>query len=123
MPSPKPTETELAILRVLWELGPSTVKQVHQALDREGELGYTATLKLMQTMHDKGLLRRDESQRAHRYTAVEARRQTQKTLLGDFVERVFSGSGFDLVQMALQHRKLSAQERSELQALLHKEKP
>lgn len=123
--APKPTGTELAILRALWELGPATVKQVHQRLgrEREGEpVGYTTVLKMMQTMHDKGLLRRDESERSHVYSPAHAKASIQKGLVGDFMERVFAGSALDLVQAAISSRRLSAQEKAELRALLA-EKP
>ncbi len=119
---PIPTDTELEILRALWELGPSTVKQVHQRLGQGRDLGYTTVLKMMQTMHDKGLLLRDDSERAHRYWPLEAKARTQKALLGDFLDRVFSGSAGELVQMALGGRKLSPEDRAELKALLE-EKP
>lgn len=123
--APRPTGTELAILRALWELGPSTVKQVHQHLGRErdGEpVGYTTALKMMQTMHDKGLLRRDESERSHVYSTAQAKASVQKGLVGDFMERVFAGSALDLVQAAISSRKLSPKEKAELRTLL-KEKP
>ncbi len=116
---PKPTDAELGILRTLWELGGSaTVKEVHAQQAAGRDLGYTAVLKLMQTMHDKGLLVRDDSERAHRYWPVLAKQRTQRMLLGDFMDRVFSGSAGELIQMALHGRKLSATERAELKALL-----
>lgn len=121
-PLPKPTESELEILGVLWRLGPSTVKQVHQELSKERDLGYTAALKLMQTMLDKGLLSRDDSERAHRYWPLEAKARTQKALLGDFMERVFAGSAGDLVQMALKGRRLHPDEKEALRALLGEKK-
>lgn len=118
----RPTDTELVVLRALWELGPSTVKQVHQHLieagEREKDLGYTTVLKMMQTMHDKGLLLRDESERAHAYRPSEPKGRTQKHLVGHMVERVFGGSAGELVQMALQGRRLSAKEKAALRALL-----
>ena len=121
-PLPKPTETELAILRALWSLGPATVKQVHQhlieAMGRDRELGYTTVLKMMQTMHDKGLLRRDDSERAHTYRPAEPMGRTQKALVGDFVDRVFAGSAGELVQLALQGRRLDAKEKAALRAML-----
>lgn len=123
--APKPTGTELAILRALWELGPATVKQVHQRLnlEREGEpVGYTTVLKMMQTMHDKGLLRRDESARSHVYSTAQAKASVHKGLVGDFMERVFAGSALDLVQAAISSRKLSPKDKAELRALL-KENP
>ena len=123
MSAPRPTEAELSILQVLWERGPATVKEVHQALTREREMGYTASLKLMQTMFDKGLLHRDDSERAHRYWPVVAKDRTQKALLGDFLDKVFAGSAPDLVQMALQGRRLKAEEKEALKALLQEKRP
>ncbi len=124
-PLPKPTETELAILRALWSLGPATVKQVHQHLiaemGRDRELGYTTVLKMMQTMLEKGLLQRDDSEKAHTYRPTEAKGRTPKALVGDFVDRVFAGSAGELVQMALQSRRLSAKEKAALKALLDEE--
>lgn len=120
--SPKPTESELEILGVLWRLGPGTVKQVHQELAKDRDLGYTAALKLMQTMHDKGLLLRDDSERAHRYWPKEPQARTQKALLGDFMDRVFAGSAGDLVQMALKGRRLNAGEKEALRALLEEKR-
>lgn len=117
-PGPKPTEAEVGILQVLWELGPSSVKEVYARVGRERALGYTAVLKLMQTMLDKGLLERDESERAHRYWPAQAKTRTQKTLLGDFMNRVFAGSAGELVQMALQGRRLSPEEKTALRELI-----
>ena len=116
--APKPTEAEVGILQVLWELGPSSVKEVYARVGQERELGYTAVLKLMQTMLDKGLLARDESERAHRYWPAQAKSKTQKSLLGDFMNRVFAGSAGELVQMALQGRKLRPEEKAVLRELL-----
>ena len=117
-PAPKPTEAEVGILHVLWELGPSSVKDVYARVGQERALGYTAVLKLMQTMLDKGLLERDESERAHRYWPAQAKSKTQRALLGDFMNRVFAGSAGDLVQMALQGRRLRPDEKSALRELL-----
>ena len=115
---PKPTETELVILRALWELGPATVRQVHEELGQDRHLGYTTVLKMMQTMHDKGLLLRDESNRSHVYAPAEEQRRMQRSLVADFMEKVFAGSALELVQTALQERRLSAAEKAELQKLL-----
>jgi predicted transcriptional regulator len=119
-PLPKPTETELLILQALWELGPATVRQVHEHLGQDQ--GYTTVLKMMQTMHGKGLLRRDESSRSHVYAPSEDRGRMQRSLMAEFMDKVFSGSALDLVQAALQGRKLSAKEKAEIQKLL-KDKP
>ena len=96
---PRPTDSELAILRVLWERGPSTVRQVHEAL--VGETGYTTTLKLMQIMADKGLVTRNESARTHVYSASAGEEQTQRLLVKDLVDRAFGGSSAALVLRAL----------------------
>jgi BlaI family penicillinase repressor len=98
---PRPTEGELAILTVLWERGPSTVRQVHEALSGTRETGYTTTLKLMQIMADKGLVKRNETARTHVYAAVAGEEQTQRVLVKDLVDRAFGGSAATLVLRAL----------------------
>ncbi len=118
-PLPRPTDGELAILRVLWSRGPSTVREVHTELKRAEETGYTTTLKLMQIMAEKGLVARDESQRTHIYKAVLGREQTQRQFLGDLLDRVFNGSTQQLVMQALSSRKASAEELAEIRQLLH----
>lgn len=100
-PQPRPTDAELAILRVLWERGASTVRQVHEALAGTRETGYTTTLKLMQIMADKGLVTRNETARTHVYTASAGEEQTQKQLVRDLVDRAFGGSAAQLVLRAL----------------------
>lgn len=112
----KPTEAELAILRVLWRRGPSTVKGVHEAL--ASPTGYTTTLKLLQIMADKGLVLRDESQRAHLYRARLAEEQTEGQLVGDLLDRVFDGSASRLVLRALSSRPASTDELAEIRRLL-----
>ena len=112
----KPTEAELAILRVLWRRGPSTVKEVHEAL--AAPTAYTTTLKLLQIMTDKRLVLRDESQRAHRYRARLAEAQTEGQLVGDLLDRVFDGSASRLVQRALSARPASTDELAEIRRLL-----
>ncbi|MBI1788215.1 MAG: BlaI/MecI/CopY family transcriptional regulator [Acidobacteria bacterium] len=101
MPLPRPTDGELEILRVLWQRGPSTVREVHDELRQSRPLGYTTVLKLMQIMTEKGLVRRDEEQRAHVYAARHARERTQRQLVRDLLERVFEGSAARLVMHAL----------------------
>src|SRR4051794_18720760 len=96
-PLKRPTDAELTILRVLWERGPSTVREVHDALTGAGgQGGYTTTLKLMQIMADKGLLTRNEAQRAHVYAPTEPRERTQRQLVGELVQRAFGGSPVQL---------------------------
>ena len=98
---PRPTDAELAILRVLWERGASTVRQVHEVLADTRDTGYTTTLKLMQIMADKGLVTRNETERTHVYTASAAQEQTQRQLVQDLVDRAFGGSAAQLVMRAL----------------------
>jgi predicted transcriptional regulator len=111
-----PTDSELGILRVLWERGPSTVREVHEAL-QDGS-GYTTILKLMQIMTEKGLVVRDESQRAHVYSARATQQKTQRQLVTDLVERAFGGSPAQLAMQALSSKKTSPQELAELRRLL-----
>jgi predicted transcriptional regulator len=117
--TPKPTAAELDLLRVIWRLGPSTVKQVHEARQRERpELTYATVLRLLQIMHGKGLLSRDESQRSHVYAAAQAQGSLQTNLLKDLIQKAFSGSGKDLVMAALRGGHVSEQERREIQRFL-----
>jgi BlaI family transcriptional regulator, penicillinase repressor len=113
----KPTDAELAILRVLWERGPSTVRQVHEALATR-ETGYTTTLKLMQIMADKGLVTRNEAARTHVYSAIAGEAQTQQQLLRDLVDRAFGGSAAALVLRALSADDTSESELREIRRLI-----
>jgi predicted transcriptional regulator len=115
---PRPTDTELAILRVLWERGPSTVRDVHEALSTSHETGYTTILKLMQIMTEKGLVVRDESQRAHVYEPRYSQQRTQRQLLSDLVDRAFGGSPASLVMQALSGRKATSEELTALREML-----
>jgi BlaI family penicillinase repressor len=121
---PRPTDAELAILRVLWPLGPSTVRQVHEALARR-ETGYTTTLKLMQIMAEKGLVLRDESARTHVYSAKVSEADTQAQLVKDLMERAFGGSAKALVMRALTAEETSREELREIRKLIDdaREKP
>ena len=121
-PLNRPTDVELSILRALWDLGPATVRQVHEVLTAERDLAYTAVLKMMQTMVDKGLLQRDETGRSHIYRPSQAREHTLKHLVDDLLERAFGGSALDLLAMALASRKLDAREREEITQMLAKAK-
>ena len=114
----RPTEAELEILRVLWERGPSTVRQVHESLAAARDTGYTTTLKLMQIMADKGLVTRDESSRTHIYTARMSQETTQRQLVTDLVDRAFGGSAAELVLRALSSHKTSAEELGEIRKLI-----
>ena len=115
---PKPTAGELDLLRVIWRLGPATVKDVHAAWMRERpELTYATVLRLMQVMHGKGLLLRDESQRSHVYAAAHAQNALQTNLLRELIQKAFSGSGKDLVLAALSEH-VSDKEREEIRRFL-----
>ena len=116
--TPRPTPAELAILRVLWRQGPSTVREVHASLERERATGYTTMLKLLQIMTEKGLVRRDEAARAHVYAAAVAEEQTQKRLVRDLLDRAFGGSAATLVMHALSARKASPAELARIRELL-----
>jgi predicted transcriptional regulator len=118
-PDPKkPTNAEVAILRVLWSRGPSTVREVATAMGREA--AYTTVLKLMQNMTDKRLVRRDESARTHVYAAAQPEEQTQKQLVTDMLDQVFNGSAAKLIMQALAARDTSPQELAEIRKLLDK---
>ena len=116
--NPGPTDGELAILQVLWEHGPSTVRQVIEELSGQRGTGYTTTLKLMQIMFEKGLLKRDDSQHAHVYRAVVTRKSTQRKTLGRAMDQLFDGSAQQLVLQALSARKSSPEELAEIRRLL-----
>ena len=114
----KPTASELDILHVLWDRGPSTVRDVHAALSEKRDLGYTTVLKLMQIMTVKGLVRRNEEQRAHVYEACLPAEKTKRQLAAGTLERVFEGSASQLMLHALAGRRSSKQEIAELRRLL-----
>ena len=115
---PKPTPAELELLRALWSLGPATVKDVHAARQKERpDITYATVLRLMQVMHGKGLLLRDESQRSHVYRAVQKPEALRTGLLGDLIQRAFAGSGKDLVMAALKGH-VSDEEREEIRRYL-----
>lgn len=115
---PRPTDSELAILRVLWEQGPATVRQVHLVLDRIRPTGYTTVLKLLQIMTDKGLVTRDKSERSHVYTARLSADQTQRQLVRDLLDRAFGGSAAQLVMRALDTVAASPDELRQIRDLL-----
>ncbi len=114
----KPTESELEVLQILWETGGSTVRFVNDKLNEHREVGYTTTLKIMQLMHEKGLLHRDDSERSHLYTAQYSREVAQKTFLDRLTETVFGGSAMRLVMQALGNRKTSTSELDEIKKLI-----
>jgi len=117
-PSPQPTEVELAILRALWDRGPSSVRQVHEALSGSRDTGYSTTLKMMQVMFDKGLLRRDESVRPQVYRPAQPEARTQTQMVDDLIQKVFGGSARKLVLRAVQSEQVSAEELAEIRKLL-----
>jgi BlaI family penicillinase repressor len=115
---PRPTDAELAILRILWAQGSCTVRQVHDALSRERPAAYTTALKMLQIMTEKGLVRRDESERTHIYQSRLTEEQTQRQLVRDLLDRAFGGSASKLVLQALSARRASQEELSEIRKLL-----
>ena len=117
MQSP-PTASELAILQLLWDNGPLTVRQVHDTVAEEREVGYTTTLKTMQVMFERGFLTREPQGRGHLYAAAIAKEDTQDELLDNFLDRAFGGSVKGLVMRALGNRKTSRKDIKELKALI-----
>ena len=115
----RPTDRELAILRILWDNGPSTVREVNEIMNEDEDTGYTTTLKLMQIMIDKGLLRRDDSQFKHIYQPALTEEKAQKQLFGDLLDKAFSGSAEKLVMRALSAKKVSAKELARIKILLN----
>lgn len=115
---PKPTASELEILRILWAKGPSTVREVLASLNEKKSLGYTGVLKLLQIMTAKGTVRRDESNRAHVYEARRPADQTKRQLAGDMLQRVFEGSASQLMLHVLAGKRASPQEIEELRRIL-----
>jgi len=115
---PRPTNAELEILTVLWSIGPATVREVYDAISRRRPAEYSTTLKFMQIMADKGLLLRNEKQRAHVYEAAKPREWTQRQLAGDLLDRAFSGSAKALLVGALSARKIKKDELAELRRFL-----
>ena len=114
----KPTDAELAILKVLWDQGPSTVRQILGVLEKERPTGYTTVLKLLQIMTDKGLVTRDENQRTHVYATSNSESHTQRQLIGELARRAFDGSSARLAMHALSSKPASPEEISELRRLL-----
>lgn len=123
MPTPRPTEAELKILKILWELGPAPVKEVHAALARQQDYTYTGALRMLQVMFEKGLVLRDESSRSHVYRAAHPREAMEKGLVADLRDRLFGGSALALVQAALQAGTVDEAEKAAIRRLLGKDKP
>ncbi len=117
---PKPTESELEILRILWQDGPATVRHVHERLLQHKDAGYTTTLKLMQIMAEKGFVKRDETARTHVYEVAVSEADTQKQLLDRFLETAFGGSAAKLVMQALGNHRTSREELDAIRQLLDK---
>src|SRR6478609_6252003 len=115
---PRPTDAELAILRILWERGRCTVRQVHEALSRERPAAYTTALKMLQIMTEKGLVRRDETDRTHVYQPKLTEEQTQRQLVRDLVDRAFGGSATKLVMQALSAKRATPEELGEIRKLI-----
>ncbi|RYY59904.1 MAG: BlaI/MecI/CopY family transcriptional regulator [Chitinophagaceae bacterium] len=115
----KPTESELEILQILWTRGIATVREVHEELASTKDVGYTTTLKLMQIMNEKGLVKRDDSMRTHVYQAAVNKEKTQKHLLGKMIDSLFGGSSTQLVIQALGENKANPEEIEKIQALLN----
>lgn len=115
----KPTESELEILQIIWEKGLATVREVHEELAKSKDVGYTTTLKLMQIMHEKGLVKRDESMRTHVYQAAVNKEKTQKHLLSKMIDTLFGGSSTQLVLQALGEQKATPEELEQIQTLLN----
>jgi BlaI family transcriptional regulator, penicillinase repressor len=117
----KPTESELEILQIIWSRGLATVREVHEELAKTKDVGYTTTLKLMQIMHEKGIVKRDDSMRTHVYQAAVNKERTQKHLLNKFIDSLFGGSPTQLVIQALGegNQKASPEELERIQTLLN----
>ena len=115
---PNPTNAEFEILRVLWHRGPSTVREVHESLEGDRQVGYTTVLKLLQIMAEKGLVTRDESARSHVYRAAVTEEATTRRMVSDLLDRAFEGSALRLVMQALAARPASREELQRIRALL-----
>ena len=115
----KPTESELEILQVLWKKSSATVRDVHEELSKHKDVGYTTTLKLMQIMHEKGIVKRDDSVRTHVYQSAVNKENTQKHLLNKMIDNLFGGSTTQLVLQALGENKATPEEIEKIQSLLN----
>ena len=118
MTQPKPTESELEILNILWEKGASTVREIHEVLEQTKGSGYTTTLKLLQIMHDKKLVKRDASSKTHIYRANISQEDTQGQMLKKMIDTVFNGSAMDMVMQALGKHKASKDELEQIRQYL-----
>ncbi len=116
----KPTASELEILAVLWEKNEATVREVYETINARKPTGYTTVLKTMQIMREKGLVERDDANKAHIFRAVEAQTETQKNLVADLIEKVFRGSALKLVQHVLEAKPASAEELKKIRKMIKK---
>jgi predicted transcriptional regulator len=116
--SPQPTEVELQILRILWELGPSPVREIHKRLEADKGTNYSTTVKMLAVMLQKGLVKRDEQAQPHVYRAVLSREKAGKRMLSDLIDKVYEGSAMSLVLQALSSRRATQAERDEIRRLL-----
>ena len=119
-PSTQPTDVELAILQVIWERGPSTVREIHEALEPERQVGYSTTLKMIQVMHAKGLLKRDDSVRPQQYRAVTSRARTQKRMIDNLVEKAFGGAASQMLVQALSTKRLDPDELARIKEVIER---
>ena len=114
----KPTEAELSLLNILWQMGPATVRQIHEAVSTTHKTGYTTVLKILQIMHEKSLVIRDETNRAHVYTAANSETFTQSSLIKDLISKAFGGSTSKLVMRAIDE-STSAEDINDIRQLLN----
>ena len=121
-PTIRPSDGELAILRVLWSRGPATVRDVHTELSKDRDMGYTTVLKLMQIMVEKGLVERDERARSHTYSPLQGEAETQRCLLKELLQKAFAGSRRELVLQALEAEPASDEELDDIRKMLNEAK-
>jgi len=121
--NPIPSNSELEILHVLWRKGPQTVRQIHPALRRKREIGYTTVLKTLQVMTEKGLVARDEAERSHVYRAAVPEKSVKRRVVSDLLERVFEGSAANLVLQALSAKRASPEHSRRIRKLLNEQSP
>ena len=121
--NPIPSNSELEILHVLWRKGPQTVRQIHPALRRKREIGYTTVLKTLQVMTEKGLVTRDEAERSHVYRAAVPEKSVKRRVVSDLLDRVFEGSAANLVLQALSTRRASPEDIRRIRKLLNEQTP
>lgn len=114
----KPTEAELSLLNILWQMGPATVRQIHEAVSKTNKTGYTTVLKILQIMHEKSLVIRDETNRAHIYTAANSETHTQSSLIQDLIRKAFGGSTSKLIMRAIDE-STSAEDINDIRQLLN----